>query len=127
MIPEAGRSARWGVLASGATILLGSFGFTASNTVPSSKAGDGRGTITGYAVSSVHYVLNETNPRNIDAVEFTLDSEPTVGSTIKVQADSDGGVWYSCTNSATDVTCDTTVGTQFSVAAADDLRVVIAD
>lgn len=103
------------------------FAYTAANTVPASKAGDGSGAITGFTVSSVHYQLDGTDPTQIDAVTFDLDSAPAGGSTIKIQADSVAGVWYSCTNVVTAVTCDTTVGTQLTVAAADNLRVVVAD
>ncbi len=107
--------------------VAGTFAFTAANTVPDTKAGDGSGTITGYTISAVHYVLNGTNPGNIDEVEFTLDSTPVAGSTIRIQADSVGGVWYACSNVTTSVTCDTTVGTQLTVAATDNLRVIVAD
>ena len=87
--------------------------------------GDGSGAITGYVASSVHYTLN-ANPANIDAVGFTLDSTPVAGSTLKAQLVT-GGTWYTCTNVLAVVTCNTTVGTQATTLAADNLRVVIAD
>jgi hypothetical protein len=104
---------------------IAGFAFTASNTVPDTKAGDGVGTISGFVASSVHYTLNSTNPRNMDAVSFTLDSAPIAGSTIRAQV-VDGGTWYACTNTGTAVTCDTTVGTQATVVSTDKLRVVVA-
>jgi len=52
------------------------YGFAAANTVPTSKAGDGAGVVSGYTVSSIHYNLNATNPRNIDSVTFNLDTAP---------------------------------------------------
>lgn len=119
-----GRTIASAAVVAGAVGVAG-FAFTASNTVPATKAGDGAGAITGFVASSVHYTLNTTNPRNMDAVAFTLDSAPIAGSTIRAQVD-DGGTWYACTNTGTSVTCDTTVGTQATVVDADQLRVVVA-
>lgn len=112
----------------GGVVLVGAIGvggmaFTASNTVPESKAGDGAGTVTGYVVSSVHYALNGTNPSNVDSVTYSLDSTPVAGSTIKTKL---GGSWYTCTNVATAVTCATT-SPQATVQPITSLQVVIAD
>ena len=109
-----------------AAVGIAGFAFTASNTVPATKAGDGAGAITGYVVSSVDYALNGTDPTNIDSVVFNLDSTPAATSTIKVQLVT-GGAWYACSNVAAVVTCDTTVGTQATALAANSLRVVVAD
>jgi hypothetical protein len=100
---------------------------TAANTVPTSKAGDGSGAISGYTVSAVHYNLNATNPQNIDSVTFTLDSAPVSGSTVKIKLVSAGSTWYSCTMSGTpavNASCTTAGAT---VASADLLTVVVAD
>lgn len=105
-------------------LLGGSYAMTAANTVPNSKAGDGSGTITGYVLSSVKYNLNASSPQNVDSVTFSLDSTPAAGSTLKAQL-SAAGTWYTCTNSGTAVTC-TTTSPQATVAAATQLRVVIA-
>jgi hypothetical protein len=105
-------------------VAIGGYAFTASNTVPTTKAGDGQNTITGYVASSVHYTLN-SDPTKMDAVAFTLDSAPVSGGTIQAQV-VDGGTWYTCTNTGTAVTCDTTVGTQATVKPTDQLRVVVA-
>jgi len=117
------------MLISGAAVAgvmaIGGFAFTASNTIPNTKAGDGSGTITGYVATSVHYTLN-ADPANIDEVEFTLDSTPVAGSTIQAQLVT-AGTWYDCTNVAAAVSCDTTVGTQATTLAANNLRVVVAD
>ncbi len=115
----------------GATVLatvlgVATFASTASNTVPATEAGEGEGMITGYVASSVHYALNGSNPADIDNLTFNLDSTPVAGSTLKAQIDSVGGTWYTCTNAATAVTCDTQAGTQATVAASDSLRVVVA-
>jgi hypothetical protein len=101
-----------------------SYALTAANTVPGTKAGDGSGAITGYSVSGVHYTLNATNPANVDQVDFTVDTAPVAGSTIKVQLVT-GGSWYTCSNVGTAVSCATTAP-QATVAPADNLRVVIA-
>jgi hypothetical protein len=111
-------------LVSGA-IVAGTYAFTAANTVPDTKAGDGQGTVTGYVLSSVHYNLNATTPANIDSVTFTLDSTPVAGSTLRAQL-APAGSWYSCTNAGTAVTC-TTTAPQATVLAATNLRVIIAD
>lgn len=95
------------------------YAFTASNTVPASKAGDGSGTISGYTVSNVAYTLNATNPSNLDSVGFTLDSAASVA---KIKLVSSGSTWYSCTNpSGNDWTCATTGA---AVAPANQLQVV---
>jgi hypothetical protein len=100
---------------------------TASNTVPTSKAGAGAGAISGYTVSAIHYNLNATNPANIDSVTFTLNAAPAAGATVKIKLVAAGSTWYSCTMSGTpavDASCTTTGAT---VLAADQLDVVVAD
>jgi len=109
-----------------AAILVGvGLTFPASNTVPDTKVGDGQGTITGYNVASVHYVLNTADRSKVDSVTFTLDSVPVAGSTIQVRVESGGSTWYTCTNSGASVTCATT-SPQASASAANELRVVVA-
>jgi hypothetical protein len=112
------------VAAVSAACAAGGFAFTASNSVGATRAGDGTGAISGFVVSSVKYNLNTTNPSNIDSVTYSLDSTPPAGSTIKTQL-SPTGSWYTCTNVSTAVTCPVT-SPQATVAAASDLRVVIA-
>jgi hypothetical protein len=98
----------------------GFYAYAATNTVPSSNAGAGSGTISGYTITSVVYTLNSTTPTNLDQVAFTI--APTTTSTVKAQLAS-GGSWYSCTNSAGSVTCNTT-SPQATAAAATQLTVV---
>ena len=63
----------------------GSYAFTASNTVPSTQAGQGTGTVSGYTVSSVAYSLNASTPSNIDAVTFSISpSSATTNAKNKV-------------------------------------------
>jgi hypothetical protein len=107
-----------------AAVAIGGYAYTASNSVASTRAGDGSGTITGFVVSSVKYNLNATNPSNIDSVTYSLDSAPPAGSTIRTQL-APSGAWYTCTNVSTAVTCNVT-SPQATVAAATELRVVVA-
>jgi len=102
---------------------MGIYAFAAANTVPASSAGDGSGAISGYTVTAIHYVLNTTNPGNIDSVTFTLSAAPAAGGTVKITLD--GTNWYSCTNVTTAVTCVTTTPQQ-TVTLATNLRVVVA-
>ena len=102
---------------------VGAYAFTASNTVPTSKAGDGSGTISGYTLSAIHYGLNATTPTNVDSVSFTVDAAPVSGSTMKVQINSS---WYTCTNVTTTVTC-TTTSPQLTIANSATLEALIAN
>ena len=115
-----------GGLVLAAVVAVGVYGFTAANTVPATKAGDGSGAVTGYTISAVDYQLNATNPPNIDTVVFNLNSTPAVGSTIRIKLVAAGTDWYSCTNVAAVITCVTT-SPQATVLATDELRVVVAD
>ena len=103
-------------------VAAGVYAYAATNTVPSSSAGAGSGSISGYTISSVAYTLDSTTPTNLNQVAFTI--APTTASTVKVQLAS-GGSWYSCTNSAGSVTCNTT-SPQATAAAATQLTVVAA-
>jgi hypothetical protein len=103
-------------------LVAGTYAYTAANTVPASKAGDGSGAVSGYTVSAVHYNLNASSPQNVDSVTFTLDSDPGSG-TIKAQVD--GTNWYTCSHVTTAVTC-TTTSPQATVLGATSLRVIVA-
>jgi hypothetical protein len=105
-----------GVLASAAYV------FTASNTVPASRAGSGASAISGYTVSNVVYNLNASDPSNIDSLSFSLS--PVAAGTVKVQLAS-GGTWYTCThNSTTGVSSCPTTSPQATVSGATQLAVV---
>jgi hypothetical protein len=99
---------------------VGAYAFTATNTVPATQAGAGSGVISGYTISNVAYTLN-SDPTKIDAVTFTI--APAAAGTVKAQLVT-GGTWYDCTNTAGSVSCDTTVGTQATVAPSNNLSVV---
>jgi hypothetical protein len=105
---------------------IGGYAFTASNTVPATKAGDGAGAISGFTLSNVKYTLNSTNARNIDAVAFDVDVAPAVGATMTIKLVAAGSTWYTCTNAATAITCNTT-SPQATVLSADELRVLIVN
>jgi hypothetical protein len=72
--------------------MIGTYAFTASNTVPATQAGAGSGAISGYTISSVAYTL-DTDPTKINAVDFTIN--PAAAGTVKIQLVS-GGTWYDC-------------------------------
>jgi hypothetical protein len=105
-----------------AALLLGAgvYAYAASNTVPATTAGAGSGAISGYTISAVAYGLNATTPTNLDQVSFTI--APTTATSVKAQLAS-AGSWYTCTNTAGSVTCNTT-SPQATVAAATQLTVV---
>jgi hypothetical protein len=109
----------------GAIVAVTASGFAAANTVPTSKGGDGAGAISGYIVSNIKYSLNASDPRNIDSVTFDVDVAPPAGATKKIKLVAAGSTWYTCTNVTTAFTCNTTAP-QATVAAADELRVVVA-
>ena len=109
-----------GTLAAVAVVAGGSYAFTASNTVPTTQAGQGTGTVSGYTVSAVGYTLNASTPTNIDAVTFTISPAPA--TTVKAQLVA-AGTWYSCVNTAGSVSCATT-SPQMTVATAATLNVV---
>jgi hypothetical protein len=116
---------RLAVLAIFAIVAVSALGFAASNTVPTSNAGDGFGTISGFTASDVHYGLDATDPTVIDTVEFTLAPAPAASATVKVRLDASTTDWYNCTMSGADATCS--VGGAVAVLDADELRVVAAD
>lgn len=122
------RSFRWIVGVVFALILVGSaYGFAASNTVPTSGAGDGAGTISGYTIGGVSYVLNSTDPSKITTVNFTVtptgtNPQPT---TVKVQLVSNG-TWYTGTHGTGTAWSVDLSAANVSVLSADNLRVVAA-
>lgn len=112
-------------------VIAGSaYAFAAANTgIPSVKAGEGVGTVSGYTISLVAYTLNEIDPSKIDKVTFTTDAEATV---VKIKLVTSGSTWYSCTDTATgglSWTCDTdaTPGPQATVATMTGLTIVATD
>lgn len=73
------------------------YGFAAANTVPDSRAGDGQGTVSGYAVSNIRYTLDTNNPSLVSGVSFDLDASASQ----VYAAVGDGATWTwsgSCAN-----------------------------
>jgi hypothetical protein len=96
------------------SIAGGAYAYTAANTVPTSTAGAGSGTVSGYTVTNLHYTLNATTPANIDSMTFTVSPViPSTGSgkvAVSAALSTGGPNGYTCsTNTAGDtVTCATT-------------------
>jgi hypothetical protein len=102
------------------------YAFTAQNTVPSSWAGAGSGTINGWnttGVSNIAYTLDAADPTTFSSVAFDLNDH--AATDVKVQLNSSGGTWYDCGASGAaspySVTCTITGE---SVQNADQLTVV---
>jgi hypothetical protein len=103
------------------------YGFAASNTVPTSNAGDGSGTISGYTISAVHYTLNATNPVNVDDVSFTIAPAVPAGGTVMVKLVAAGTTFKSCTvTGGTSVSCPSSGTLGVTALAADQLEVIAA-
>ena len=126
-----GLSRRLVVVIASVVVLGGSsYAFLAALTgLPTnSKAGADTQTVSGYALSNLSYDYNASNPGNIDDVKFQLDD---AAGAVHIQLTS-GGAWYACaadsnvtpTAPATAWVCDTTVGTQATVLAQDEISVV---
>ena len=94
------------------------YAFTASNTVPPTRAGDGSNTISGYIVSNVDYNLEAANPANIDSLEFDLDA---AAGTVKAKVLS-SAAYTDCTGGPTHFTCDFSPNP--TVLSADQLSVI---
>jgi hypothetical protein len=98
------------------------FAFAATNTVPTSYAGEGSSAISGYTVTNLVYNLNATNPSNIDSVTFTLSAAATT-----VKASLVSGTFYTCTNTSGNNWSCTTTSPQATVAAATTLDIIARD
>jgi len=92
-------------------------------------AGAATVSVSGYAVSSLAYTYDSTNPDDINNVEFTLDNAAAV---VHLQL-STGGSWYACTENAgltgsatpPDTVWDcATTSPQATVTAQDEISVV---
>ncbi len=103
-------------------VAAAAYGFTATNTVPTSYAGDGNATINGYTVSSIAYTLNSTDPTKVDKVAFTLSAAAT---SVKVKAVASGSTYQDCTvTGGTSVSCDWAAASEPTVVSVDQLRVI---
>jgi hypothetical protein len=99
------------------------YALAASNTVPSSYAGEGAGAVSGYDVTNLLFNLNASNASYIDSVTFTLDAAAT---DVMVRLETTGS-YYACTNpSGFNWSCITTLP-QATVLATDEVRVIARD
>lgn len=115
-----GKSRFLGALVVAGAMATGAYAFTATNTVPSSNAGSGNGTISGYTVSAVAYTLNATTPTDIDSMAFTLSSSAT---TAKAKIVSGSTTYTACTIAGgVNVTCD--FSPDVAISTADQLSVI---
>lgn len=105
-----------------AVLAAGAYAFAASNTVPSSNAGSGSGTVSGYTATNLTYTLTAADPNTIDTLTF--DIAPTTTSVVKVKAGSTGS-WKTCANSSGSITCDYSAA-PISVGAVLDQITVVA-
>ena len=107
-----------GALVATCTLAVGAYAFTASNTVPDTKAGSGSGAISGYTVSNIEY---ENTENNVTGVTFNLTAAARL---VNVKLVTSGGTWYDCgasvgTEAPFAVSCDVNV----PAATADSLTV----
>jgi hypothetical protein len=108
------------VLVAAAALALATYAFTATNTVPATKAGDGSGLITGYTVLNVAYQLDGADPANIESVSFDLDA---VAGTVKAKLVAGNPVFTDCTNAGGNSwTCN--IEPDPTVLSVDELRVI---
>lgn len=128
------------VIAAIAVFSVGGAAFTAANTVPTSSAGDGAGTVSGFTITAIAYVLNATTPSDVDTITFTAtadNSNTPLPSSMFIRPDSTGTEYYTCTRSGGvspihNLTCDVTPGNatsnvQLTVAVIDSLQVIVVD
>lgn len=105
-----------GAVVLAAVLSVGAYAFTASNTVPATKAGTGSGGITGYTVSNVQYT---NSGGTITDVSFNLDA---AARTVSVQLSSTGA-WHDCGASVGVSNLVTCSNLNESAAGADQLSV----
>lgn len=108
-------------------VTLATVGYANSNNVPGSSAGDGSGTISGYAVSNVRYTLDTNNPSNVTGLSFTINPALPSGGTGTVRISLNGGSTWLASNACsgtTTVSCSIPSGT--TVTSLATLRVVAA-
>jgi hypothetical protein len=121
------------ILAGGIALAIGggAYAFTSSNTVPSTTVGAGAGAVSGFTITSLHYVLDATTPADIDSLTFTISPVvPSASSgkvTIAAALSTGGPTNYTCTTDTTGafVTCATT-SPQLTAALVTGVTVVAA-
>jgi hypothetical protein len=89
----------WLTAACALAVVSVSDAYTAANGVPGAAAGAGSGTISGYAISDVHYELAGAA---VSSVSFSLDPPEARTARVRVRA---AGAWFPCTIAAGLATC----------------------
>ncbi len=109
-----------------AVLLAIIIGFTASNNVPESGAGEGAGTIVGYDISDITYRQHETDRSKIVGITFYVNPQGNAfnASVVKISVD-DGNTWIDC-NIETQPrwNCPFAAGSEPNVADLSNLRIV---
>ena len=94
------------VVAAIALFAVGGAAFAAANTTPPSSAGEETSAVvSGFTISSIVYVLDGTDPQNIDSVTYTAQSGAASGwpaslTTLVTRFTVTAGEWYVCTDAA---------------------------
>ena len=81
-------------------LAAGAFAFMGANVVPLTHAGTGQGTITGYTVSNVTYVIDGKADKVL-AIDFDLDK---IATDLSVQFDGGSTAWYGVSHGGCTVT-----------------------
>ena len=102
------------------------YAFAATNTVADNYAGDGTGDISGFDITDIDYTLDTVTPTDIDQVDFTLDPQPLNGLAY-IELNSLPGIWFECTVTGANASCDTSSSVVPVGATLDELRVVAVD
>jgi ABC-type glycerol-3-phosphate transport system substrate-binding protein len=90
-----GRSFLMSAMAGATVMAVGGMAYTAANTVPTTVAGSGSGSVSGYTISSIVYNVNASNPNNVDSVTFTYS--PSTPDPTRARISGDGGTtWFNC-------------------------------
>jgi len=90
------------LLALAVFVIAGSaYAFAASNTIADNAAGYKASDVPGYAVTSIVYDLDATDPTLVDEVTFSISpaSGSAAATIVKLQTET-GGTWTDCTLAA---------------------------
>jgi len=113
-------------------LMLAAYAFASSNVVPTTNAGSGSNTISGYTVQTVDYQLLASDPTKIDYWELTL-SATADDVRSRLATSGSGSTWITCTTTSTlpatgTWKCEPAAGSEFDVSNASSLQVVaVAD
>ncbi len=90
-----GRSFLMTAMAGATVMAVGGMAYTAANTVPTTVAGSGSGSVSGYTISSIVYNVNASNPNNVDSITFAYSPSSPDPTRARVSADG-GTTWFNC-------------------------------